>query len=286
MKRSLLIFIIACLPLECILGQNMLSLDSTILRENIKHKYQLECDYNGIVKDTLYSWTYDKMGRLTKSLTYSGGKVFSSTHYTYNKFNIADSVYNQVVNGKRYLSRVNVFNQSNQIISTYRCFEKKGCLKSEAYEYIDENLSKRTEFRQGIEDTYYFYEYDDKGNLISKVTQYKSGTSIKSLSYYNDDDLKIKSVSYSPKGEPMDSTYYEYDHQGNLTYLNWIGGLNTKSRYRYDDLNNNIEYQSLSKSGETTNHRVMEYKGKLMKTRIHYNGSEINRYFLFTYSRH
>lgn len=94
------------------------------------------------------------------------------------------------------------------------------------------------------------------------------------------------SITYAPNGENLHSAMFEYDKNGNLIHLKWMGGLNTENIYTHDNFGNEIEYKSVGLNGQLSDHRVMTYKDKLVMTRTHYKNDKLSLYFKFEYEHH
>ncbi len=138
--------------------------------------------------------------------------------------------------------------------------------------------------KNGVEDVEYKYIYDKLGNNTEITTKYKTSDFGRTeLQYFDKNHRIIKSINLGSDNERLDSTEYGYDENGNLTHLNWMGGLNTKSIYKYDSDGNEVEYSSVAFDNQISDHRVMTYQNKLVQTRIHYDGKKIKYYFAFDY---
>ena len=282
--RKVLPSIISFLTLQISANaQQVWTIDSLMITEKVNLKTQFKCDNTGNKIDTLFQWQYDELGRLIMHINYTGGKKFMTRLFNYNSFSKADSIYTQFKNSDRYLSQVNLFNELGQLIERYNCSQNSGCKLSERYTYSGELMLSKTEIKNDMDDTKFIFQYDNKGNAIEEQTVFKTGYTVKRVSIFNERNLKVKSISYSPDGAKSDSTLYEHDQNGNLTSLDWIGGLNTKSKYLYDEIGNNTEYQSISMNGQIAERRTMDYIGRLVKSRIHFKQNQIDKYYKFEY---
>lgn len=285
-SKSTLLFILLTIYCHPTISQDVIGVDTLMKEKRVKTKTQYECDNKGENCKTLYQWTYDKIGRLIKSVDCIEGKPFSTVTYSYNKFNKIDSVYRQFSNNKKYLSQLTKFDAKGNKVEYYNCYEKTGCTIYKKYEYSQTGqLQKEIEFRNNEKDTETNYKYDKKGNKVEMLVAFKT-SSFKSTYLYDDKNNMVFSYSYSPTGEKIDSSKFEYDENRKLTHLKWMGGLNTNSVYTYDKLGDEIEYRSIAFNGKLSDHRKMSYSDRLIKTRIHFKDNEISRYFKFEYERH
>jgi hypothetical protein len=253
--------------------------------KKVKTSTQYECNTGGKNCKILYQYVYDTKGRLIKRIEFSKSKPFMTFFYSYNKFDKADTVYIQFSGQNKYISQVYKFNNDGNLIEYHNCYEKKGCELNEKYEYTNNGLlKKKIEYRNEEIDTETDYSYDNSGNNIETIAMFVSSNLPMQQNYfYNHKGELIRSVNYAPDGTELDSTTYEYDNNGKLTHLSWMGGLNTHSTYKYDSEGNEIEYISTAFGGQINDHRIMSYLNGLPITRFHYEKGKIKLYFKFTY---
>ena len=248
-------------------------------QKKVKSKTQYKCDDHGKNCKILYKSFYDNKGRLTKYIEYSGSSPFLTAYYSYNKFDKADTVFRQFSGERKYVSQLYRFNEQGRLLEYLSCFSDSSCEPYEKYEYNNAGqLIRKVEMKKGSENVIYDYRYDQLGNNTEVITKYvNSPYSSKELQYFDKANRVVKSVNMNADDVKTDSTEFEYDERGNLTHLNWMGGLNTIGSYKYDAVGNEIEYWS------GTDHRIMTYRDRLVQTRIHYKEKTIEYYFRFAY---
>lgn len=259
--------------------------DKFIKQNKVNTSTQFECDKYGKDCEPIIQFTYNSSGKIVKSVSFSGKKPSSINYLHLNQFGEVDTVYSQALGQKKYIREL--FKYKGALLTEeYDCYKDEGCSLSKKYEYTKSGLvNKKIEFREGKPDTEFIYTYDKIGNNIETHTKFiNSKISVKEILNYNKKNKLVKSVSYGPKGERLDSTTYKYDSSGRLIYLDWIGGLDYKNTYKYDKDGNEIEYISMSRSGQVTDYRRMTYSNGLVTTRIHYDGNQIEKYFKFIYT--
>jgi hypothetical protein len=266
-------------------GQTVYTVDTLMKLKNVKTQTQFQCDTKGENCKVLYQHQFDKEGRLIKYIEYSDGKPFLTANYSYNKFNKADTIIRQFSGKEKYISQVFKFDMNGNIIEYLSCFENSGCKTSEKYQYNSDNkIISKIEMRDSKDEVKYTYFYDNKGNNTKITTYYlSSGNQSSELNYFDQNNQQVKSISYFIDNKAIDSTEYKYDFKGNLIYLNWMGGLNTKSIYTFDSYGNETEYRSVAFDNQINDHRIMVYKDRLIQTRIHYEGKFIKSFFKFDY---
>lgn len=263
-------------------GQTIIMPDTLMKQKGVKTKTQYECDDKGEKCKVLYKSFFDNNGRLIKYIEFSAETPYEIAYYSYNKFNKADTVYRQFSGEKKYTSQVFHFDKLGNLIEYLDCFEQSGCEPKEKYEYNSSGkIKKKVEMKNGVEENVYKYTYDQLGNNTEIISKNKNSSFIdRELQFFDNNRRKIKSINYS-NNEKLDSTEYSYDTKGNLIYLNWMGGLNTKSIYKYDSESNEIDYKSIALGNKE--HRIMTYNNKLVQTRIHYEENQVKYFFKFTY---
>lgn len=266
-------------------AQYTFSIDTLIRKSKVKAMTQFEVNSKTQKDKILYEHQYDTLGRLEKNIEYSGKKPFLTAYYKYNKFNKADSVFRQFAGEEKYLSQLYKFDSIGNLIESYSCFKESTCKIDESYTYIKNNLIlTKTEYSDGKSNIQTTYKYNEKDLPIEEKISYINSDNYRIvINTYDDTNELIKSVNYLQNGQAIDSTFFEYNENGKLTSLNWNGGLGTKSIYKYDALDNEIEYQSVAFDGLISDHRIMTYNGKLVITRVHYDKEKIKYNFRFVY---
>jgi hypothetical protein len=204
--------------------------------------------------------------------------------FNYNLKNQVDSIFTEFRVGMKYLSELNIYNEKDQLIECYNCFEKRDCELKTRNTYNEFGfLIKKVGFIRNSENGQHSFEYDKFGNNIRMITELKSGMTLKRDNLFTPDNVLYKTIFSSSDGVKSDSIMYEYTKAGQLSLM--LEGSST-TEYLYDDLGNNIEYRLRSSNDQLIDLRKMEYDGLLMKSRIHYKGKKIHKHFIFEYERY
>lgn len=268
-------------------AQTPIGIDTLMKAHNIKTRTQLTCDANGENCKPQIISHYDSTGCLTLKETFTGDSLTETNRYEYNAVRLARSVYTTYGNGDEFLNIRYIYDAKNNLISFQTCYPGGKCEPFEKYRYRpDGKLLSRTRYRDGK----YFYEYQHKYNRQGNNTEVlilsnDSDSGEREVKTYDSRNLHIHSKWIDYRGEEIDNAEYTYDEAGRMLKNEWIGGLTTKKLYEYDSLGNNIKYTSIDYNGRIDDLRVMTYDGRLITTRIQYEGEKPVNYWKFEYEK-
>jgi antitoxin component YwqK of YwqJK toxin-antitoxin module len=82
---------------------------------------------------------------------------------------------------------------------------------SETYFDAQGNILEEIEYKDGIIDTHFKYQYDSNNNKIKETELDKSGKIIKSSEYKYQGSLKIEKVTYDSNGKIKSRKHYTYE---------------------------------------------------------------------------
>lgn len=266
-------------------AQSPIGIDS--LMKGIKTKTQLVCNAKGenCIPQIIYH--YDELGRLTLKESFRGDTLVETNRYEYLSTNFADKVYTTYGHGREFLNIKYGYDSKNNLVSFEACYASGKCEPFEKYVYRpDSKLLSRTRFKDGK----YFYEYknkyDSKGNNTEiLILSNDSDSGEKEKKTFNSKGQHIRSKWVDYKGEEIDNAEYTYDEAGNLIKNEWVGGLSTKKLYEYDHLGNNTKYTSIDYNNQVDDLRIMTFSGKLIISRIKYEGNRVDGYLKFDYKK-
>jgi|GEM_PF-1102819 len=268
-------------------AQTPIGIDTLMRDSHIKTRTQLTCDANGENCKPQIISHYDSSGCLILKETFIGDSLAETNRYEYNASRLAHSVYTTYGSGNEFLNIKYIYDSKNNLISFQACYPGGKCEPFEKYRYRpDGKLLSRTRYRDGK----YFYEYQHKYNKLGNNTEIlilsnDSDSGERELKTYDNRNRHIRSKWVDYRGEEIDNAEFTYDDAGRMLKNEWVGGLSTKKLYEYDLLGNNTRYTSIDYNGQVDDLRIMTYNGRLITTRIQYEGQKIVNYWKFEYEK-
>lgn len=267
------------------LAQNPIGIDTLMRSNRVKTKTQLKCNTNGENCKPEIIYRYDSLGRLETKSIFSGDTLLETNRYEYFPNNLASKVYTSYRGGKEFLNIKYGYGAKDKMTSFDACYPDGRCEPFEKYKYFSNGkLQSRIRYKDGK----YFYEYRQKydklgNNIEVLILSNDSDSGERELKTYDGNGRHISSKWIDYRGDEIDNAEYTYDENGRLLKNEWIGGLTTQKLYKYDSLGNNIEYTSIDYTKQIDDHRLMQYQGNLIKSRIKDDGKSLTDYAIFIY---
>ncbi|GAA4467855.1 hypothetical protein GCM10023093_24360 [Nemorincola caseinilytica] len=192
-------------------------------------KSEVKDKRHGFDYKTLYKYSND---RLTEELWYTkDARNDSKIQYIYDGDRLLRA--EQFVGGKKYPSRVDLYDERQNIVE--RMFV--------------------TEFEGGMIFTYFRSVYDRKNRLIEETSHRTNGENKRTVYRYDDSKPGMKMLQYE-NGHLQRTTEYLYDRYGNVvkehTRYDDGNSRHTTTKYVYDLQGNILKKTELYKGGTTT----------------------------------
>lgn len=199
---------------------NKTSTSSSIIYFNKNNKRIRQVDIaDKFTDETLFN--YSKNGLLESSITRSADSSFiAKNEYKYDLNENLISYHSFDNNILSFYKTTKYDNKNNKIEEKY--FKSDNQLDNIAtfeHDYKNKNFTtKRTNSKNILNDFYYKFFYDSRGYLILTETYKNNSLSSKSRSEYDDRGNLVKRISYNQKGDIHEAIVYKnkYDKKGNI----------------------------------------------------------------------
>jgi hypothetical protein len=183
---------------------------------------------------------------------------------------------------------VAAYEEDGERILAKETFSDNGELLEKRNFFYEDGFPVKEEVVNGTGElqTYYVYEYDNSGNLLTESTYDPEGElQLKSVYDYDNDGRKTEWSIYSGSGALFSSTKYVYE-QGNFTKAETYtpaGDLDVYFENEYDSDGNMMQSTQHEADGSVLEFRTYEYAGgALVEEVIHRQNGSVKRSIQYT----
>lgn len=258
---------------------------------NAEEKFGETQRYKRPKEDEYFKKEFNEMGNIISELHYyKNGEKRYKTIYEYNKdqnliykYDTIIGVYDKIkpIEKYKYDKNQNLLEKMkfNKGILWYRRlyeYDRKGNLVSDALIKKGKTSKKKVYTFENDRVIHYVaydgdgeqknkteFKYDDNGNIIEKITNWKGGDVTKSFLDKNGNEIKY--ISYNSSGFIEMKREFKYDNDGNqieLLFYNEDGTI-SKQLFEYDENGNEIYYEDFTEGSRFKREEKYDKHGNL-----------------------
>jgi hypothetical protein len=182
-----------------------------------------QCLHSTIISDSKTLYLYDSQHRLKRKEEINNGKVRYFTDYIYNQKGLLEKqVYHKVDNNSDQIESfiTYAYDQKGYLteLITTQIINGASSPTKETFEYKDYQLIKRSRYHYQFNKWFilFFDEYEYKGELLSKLSQYQGKDQLHYSTLFTYQDSKLIQTETINENGLVRTEPYEYNQEGYL----------------------------------------------------------------------